>query len=196
MKKDDLILDILSKHKNGSFLEIGIGAQPNKSRISLINEMNINYVGLDFQDVCDHHAERIKSFGGYGENIKFMGNSRSGSYLFNLIHLLNDGKTFDYIYFDGHHTLNVDAPPAIIALKLLSKEGLISFDDYLWTLASQEENIKKSSFYQSMYDLDAYTEYERSTPHIKLMVENILNHVADLKPLEKYSTDMWKTFSV
>lgn len=51
-----------------------------------------------------------------------------------LLKLLSDGnrECYDFIYVDGNHTAAGTLQDAVLCWKLLSKDGVMVFDDYLW----------------------------------------------------------------
>lgn len=53
---------------------------------------------------------------------------------FALPKFLSDSEKFDFIYIDGNHTFNAVMCDIIYSHKLINKEGIIVFDDYMWNV--------------------------------------------------------------
>lgn len=85
-------------------------------------------MGLDFGHVCAQRRADLAKVRIADRNITFLGNS-SGTYLFNLIRLARNRKTFDIVYLDGSHSIYVDLAAAIAAVRLLRPGALFLFDD-------------------------------------------------------------------
>lgn len=172
------VLTILDKRGCTSFLEVGIGPEVNFARHAFLAERGIAYTGVDFSHVCAMHADALGARGLLTARHRYLGNDR-GSPNFNLLALLDAPERFDFVYFDLHHTLDVDAAPAVLST-LLARDGtgedagLIAFDDMQWTLANARDELLANPFYAAMYDFDAYTDAQMSRPHVRLIVESIL----------------------
>lgn len=94
------LVQLLRQHPECRFLEIGVGPTLRQERFRAINELGIQYVGLDFEHVCAERRADLAAAGIADRNITFLGNA-SGTYLFNLIRLARNRETFDIIYLDG-----------------------------------------------------------------------------------------------
>ena len=72
-----------------------------------------------------------------------------------MIELLVKGEAgkFDFIYVDGSHEAPDVLFDAILAHKLVKNNGIIAFDDYLW---SPEENGKQNHYHLVKPAVDAY----------------------------------------
>lgn len=57
---------------------------------------------------------------------------------------LDNDKTFDIIYVDGHHLAEQVYKDAVNSWKVLNKKGLLIFDDYIWKNYS---NVEKNPCY-------------------------------------------------
>jgi predicted O-methyltransferase YrrM len=149
----------LAIKRGGSFLEIGIGYNPNPVRIKDMLANGVRYTGLDLSVVCDRHRSVLETATRYGLSYRLIGN-RAGSYLYNIVDLARAGETFDLIYFDGHHTMYVDAGPLVIAAGLLAPDGIFVVDDIDWSLSMRARDMYVSheqwNFYRSHYDFDQY----------------------------------------
>lgn len=189
-KVNENIASMITEISGGDFLEIGIGPKVRLDRIEVMNQSNIQYVGVDFETVCNMHMETIDDAGVNRNHMKFMSNS-VGTYLYNLIRLKRENKKFDLIYLDGHHTLYVDFAAAFACLPLLKDGGRIAFDDVNWTLANKEESLKKSEFYSDIYDFSLYTKEEREEAHIAIITEEYLVAEYGLKKVEEYCEPYW-----
>jgi len=60
-----------------------------------------------------------------------------------LAKLIAEGRNgqFDFIYVDGNHTAQGTLQDAVMAWKLLAKDGLMIFDDYLWRATPQHHTV-------------------------------------------------------
>lgn len=176
-QQEDRLTQILSRHSGGAFAEIGIGPQPNLPRHAMLAKNDISYTGVDFSSVCALHAKAIKDNGLHRPDIELIGNT-CGTYAWNLAKMASDRRMFDAIYFDGHHTFYVDLPAAILATRLVRPGGTLIFDDYLWTMSLLARNMHASfpawKFYRKMYDFSQYDSDQIATPHIKMIVDDIL----------------------
>jgi hypothetical protein len=178
--KSQNILTILEKRGCKSFLEVGIGPVAKLPQHAFLAERGIAYTGVDFSHVCAKHSAALSQKGLLTPQHRFLGNDK-GSPNFNLIGLLDGPERFDLVYFDLHHTLNVDAVPAVLSTLLVKTgSGLIAFDDVQWTLANAREGLRKSPFYASIYDFDEYTEEQMHRPHVKVIIESVLFRIFEL----------------
>lgn len=193
--KNDIVIDILKTIPGGKFLEIGLGMTAHKGRHEAIRDLGIHYTGMYFDDVCARHLQQLRDWQ-LDENCRTIGNHRDGSYLFNLVDLLRSGERFDFIYFDGHHTLNVDAAPMLVCGLLIEENGLLSLDDYNWSLSSQEINLKSMGHYDGVYNFLEYSAAQRSAPHVRIIAESLLHPLLNLSAVNSLSTTEWRTFRV
>lgn len=81
---DARLVQILRQHPERCFLEIGVGPTFRQEGFRAINDLGINFVGLDFEHVCAERRADLAAAGIADRNIAFLGNP-SGTYLFNLI---------------------------------------------------------------------------------------------------------------
>lgn len=158
-QEDELFQRCLALKRGGRFLEIGIGYNPRPNRISQMLSDGIAYTGLDLSLVCDRHRPVLEAAARQGLSYRLIGN-RAGSYLYNVFDLARAGETFDLIYFDGHHTMYVDAGPLLIAAGLLKPDGIFVVDDVDWSLSRLARDMYVSrtqwSFYRNHYDFEQY----------------------------------------
>ena len=143
---------------------------------------------MDFQDICDIHFNTLKDEG--ITDLEFVGN-RVGTYLYNLIRLQRQGRKFDVIYLDGHHTMYTDFAAAFACIPLLKKGGVIAFDDVRWSLGEKEKNLKNNEFYKDIYDFSLYEQHEKDEYHIEVIIEEYLIPMFNMEIHEKYSLPGW-----
>lgn len=179
--KEDLVCAFLGARTDGAYLEIGIGAGPKLDRLRLLRRNRMRYVGVDFANVCEEHRRLIRKQGlgdmlDSGE-VTFRGN-KTGTYNYNLLKLVREGLQFDLIYLDGHHTLQIDLPAAILATTLLKPDGLFAVDDIWWSLSKvarlMHDNFNTWMFYKDAYELDRYEPEEIADYGMKAVVYDIL----------------------
>jgi predicted O-methyltransferase YrrM len=175
--QERLFEHLFAAKPGGLFLEVGIGDAPVPARLTSMVTHRIAYTGLDFAAVCERHRPALELAHGHGLAFRLFGN-RAGSYLYNLFELARAGESFDIIYFDGHHTMYVDAGPLLLATTLLEPDGVLVVDDIDWSLATVAHNMYFSyaqwTIYRAMYDFDAYEPAQLRERHIGLLVDEIL----------------------
>lgn len=86
-----------------------------------------------------------------------------------MIELLAKGEAgkFDFIYVDGSHEAPDVLFDAILAHKLVKNNGIIAFDDYLW---SPEENGKQNHYHLVKPAVDAYVNIYQQKLHVLQML--------------------------
>ena len=175
--QEQLFERMFAQKRQGSFLEIGIGDQPVTQRIGNMIAHDIAYTGLDFAWVCERHQPALEAAVRQGLKFRLLGN-RTGTYLFNLVELARAGERFDAIYFDGHHTMYVDAGPLLVAASLLAPDGILAIDDIAWSLSLVARNMYFSyqqwAFYRQMYNFDLYEPAQVRENHIGMLVDAVL----------------------
>ncbi|WP_128932079.1 hypothetical protein [Bradyrhizobium zhanjiangense] len=164
---ENRLLHILRQNPGCHFLEIGIGRSFRQERFNTIDDLGINYVGLDFEHVCAERRARLSAAGIVNRNIRFWGN-HLGTYLFNLVRLARHYERFDIIYLDGDHSLYVDFAAAIAAVRLLKPCGLFLFGDVRFSFGSRE--LAQATFRQTKQ----LTEDEANEPHVPIIIREYL----------------------
>jgi SAM-dependent methyltransferase len=176
-QKEVFLHEILGSAECHSFLEIGIGPQPNLERIKLMLAQGVHYTACDFQQVCDLHRAGLAGQGVDVSALRFAAN-QVGSYSWTLFEMLQAGESFDVIYLDGHHTFYVDFPAFALAHYLLKPGGIFVVDDIEWTLDFLAGNMARSFdewyFYRKIYSFSDYRPEQRGLPHMKMIVEELL----------------------
>lgn len=175
--RDGVFAKLFSKPSVRSFLEIGIGRNPNMERISAMRENGVAYVGCDFQWVCDSHQRELVKSGMFDGSTRFITNT-TGSYVWTLFESLQAGERYDVVYLDGHHTMYIDLPAALLGDQLLSPGGFLVLDDVRWTLGFLKGSLKRYFgewyFYRGVYDFEQYTESQQNQAHIGMIARDIL----------------------
>jgi predicted O-methyltransferase YrrM len=90
---------------------------------------------MDFNDVHNTYIEKTKNF-----KNRFWYKGKSVDFMMSEPHTL-----YDFIYIDGDHTASGVANDAILAWQLLKPNGIMAFDDYVWTHEKGELYEPKSA---------------------------------------------------
>jgi len=124
----------IKNYKNFNYLEIG--SYEGCSAIYIANKFKENKI------FCVDIWESVKEE--YGEDINFNyieknfdHNSKNYSNIYKYKDysdnfFLENNKTFDIIYVDGHHLAEQVYKDAVNSWKILNRNGLLIFDDYIW----------------------------------------------------------------
>lgn len=188
--------DLLTRRPGLQFLEIGIGPTPNIDRLRMLLDRGVKYTGVDFESVCESHARQIRAAGIHSDAVEFVPN-QTGTYAWTLFTMLGDGRQFDVVYLDGHHTFYVDLPAVFLGDRLLEPSGHFLVDDIRWSLGAFQvtlfHHFSVWRFYHAMYDLSAYTPEQLSLPHVGLMAERILVDELGYGVDKDHSTPYWWT---
>lgn len=188
--------ELLTARPGLRFLEIGIGPTANIERHRLFQAHGVKYTGVDFASVCESHALEILRAGLSSGAAEFMHNT-TGTYAWTLFEMLGDGRHFDVIYLDGHHTFYVDVPAIFLGDRLLEAGGLFLVDDIRWSLGAFQITLMRYftvwRFYHKMYDFAAYTSQQRSLPHVGLIAQRVLVEELGYGVDGDHSTPYWWT---
>lgn len=185
----------IRRKRGGQLLEIGLGPKVRIARHKVINKVGISYTGLDFKNVCEMHANKLKDKNLYTELVEFIPNE-CGSYLYNLVRLQREGRQFDLVYLDGHHTLLTDMAAAFAVLPLLKPGALFILDDVEFTLANKESDLTRSEFYRSIYNFSDYTEDEKKEAHIGVILYEYLLPMYNFRMVKGLSSAAWVVLRV
>lgn len=153
------------------FLEIGVGPTFRQERFRAINELDIRYVGLDFEHVCAQRRADLAEALIADRNITFLGNP-SGTYLFNLIRLARNREAFDIVYLDGSHSIYVDLAAAIAAVRLF-RASLFLFDDVRFSFG-RRRLIPTTTQYADANEAKQLTEGEAGEAHVTIIIRDYL----------------------
>lgn len=136
------------KNKEMDVLEIG--SFEGRSSIFLLKKLDrINLTCVDtfepFHELQDNNSERFdnifdnfkKNTNTYSKRLNIIKNTSSNFFSINK-------KNFDFIYVDGSHEYVDVKKDADEAFKIIKKDGIIIFDDFLW---HYNQNLKKSITY-------------------------------------------------
>lgn len=182
-------MKILRQNPGCRFLEIGVGPTFRQERFRAINEIDIRYVGLDFDYVCTQRRANLAAAGIADRNITFLGNP-SGTCLFNLIRLVRNRETFDIIYLDGSHSIYVDLAAAIAAVRLLKSGALFLFDDVRFCFGSRHL-IQTTARYADADESGQFTEDEASEPHVTIIIRDYLIPLFSFEVERSWSDPDW-----
>lgn len=163
---------MLRQHPGCRFLEIGVEPSFRQERFRAINELDIRYVGLDFEHVCVQRRADLAAAGIADRNITFLGNA-SGTYLFNLIRLARNRETFDIVYLDDSYSIYVDLAAAAAAVRLLRPNALFLFDDVRVSFG-RKHLIQSTAQYADANEAKQLTEDEASEPHVTIIIRDCL----------------------
>lgn len=171
------------------FLEIGVGPTLRQERFRAINELGIQYVGLDFEHVCAERRADLAAAGIADRNITFLGNA-SGTYLFNLIRLARTRETFDVIYLDGSHSIYVDLAAAFAAVPLLRPGALFLFDDVRFCFGKRHL-VQSTAQYADADESRQLTEDEAHEPHVMIIIRDYLIPLFSFEVERSWSDPDW-----
>ena len=134
----DIFNFFLPKDKNSKFDYLEVGCFEGLSSFFVLSEYKaINAILLDIWDMPNPNSKTLSH--NFNSIEKAFDNNLSG---FNFTKIKDDSvvamrklfkqnKSFDFIYIDGSHNGEDILSDAIEAFKILKKEGLIFFDDFL-----------------------------------------------------------------
>ena len=134
----DIFNFFLPKDKNSKFDYLEVGCFEGLSSYFVLSEYKaVNAILLDIWDMPNPNSKTLS----YNFNLieKAFDNNLSGfnftkikdDSVIAMRKLFNQNKSFDFIYIDGSHNGEDILSDAIEAFKILKKEGLIFFDDFL-----------------------------------------------------------------
>lgn len=164
------LVQLLRQNPGCRFLEIGVGATFRQERFRAIDELDIRYIGLDFEHACAERRADLSRAGIADRNITFLGNP-SGTYLFNLIRLARNRETFDIVHLDGSHSIYVDLAAAIAAIRLLRPGALFLFDDVRCSFG-RRRLIPTTTQYADGNEAKQLTEDEASEAHVTIIIRD------------------------
>ena len=134
----DVFNFFLPKEKNSKFDYLEVGCFEGLSSFFVLSEYKaVNAILLDIWDMPNPNSKTLSH--NFNSIEKAFDNNLSG---FNFTKIKDDSvvamrklfkqnKSFDFIYIDGSHNGEDILSDAIEAFKILKKEGLIFFDDFL-----------------------------------------------------------------
>ena len=134
----DIFNFFLPKDKNSKFDYLEVGCFEGLSSFFVLSEYKaVNAILLDIWDMPNPNSKTLSH--NFNSIEKAFDNNLSG---FNFTKIKDDSvvamrklfkqnKSFDFIYIDGSHNGEDILSDAIEAFKILKKEGLIFFDDFL-----------------------------------------------------------------
>jgi SAM-dependent methyltransferase len=193
---EEYIRHLLTSRSGLRFLEIGIGPAANLERLRLLLAHGVKYTGVDFASVCESHSDEIRRAGLSLDQVEFVQNT-TGTYSWNLFEMLGEGRRFDVIYLDGHHTFYVDVPAVFLGDRLLEPGGTFLVDDIRWSLGAFQLTLMRYfsvwRFYRTMYDFSAYTADQRALPHVGMLAQRLLVDDLGYGIDRAHSTPYWWT---
>lgn len=178
-----------------TFLEIGVGHGPNIDRLSMMRAHGVSYTGCDFEHVCRSHERELQHHKYDCSGVTFVSNSE-GSYVWTLFQLMKSNRPYDAIYLDGHHTMYIDLPAALLADQLLRPGGFLVLDDIRWTLGflkgSMKTYFREWEFYRKAYNFDEYSKEQQNMAHIGMIARQVIIPRLGYKRRDDLSsTDWW-----
>lgn len=90
-------------------------------------EGNEEHAGYDMEKVLANYLHNIRPY-------KHRVETHIGDSCTQLAHLITQAREFDVIYVDGDHRAESALTDAVMAWRVLSKGGIMIFDDYAWEL--------------------------------------------------------------
>lgn len=153
-----------------SYAEFGIykGATALK-----VNELfpNCEIYLFDFEKTLNDFKKKDPSL---SDRFHYFGNSQkyNDSYNWSLMKLIKVNQNhhiFDYCFFDGAHTVAVDALNFFLADKLLKVGGYMDFDDYNWKIRGSSLDPK---FVPEIGD--QYTDEQIDSEQVRMIIETLV----------------------
>tara|TARA_Y100000389_G_scaffold126476_1_gene123824 strand:- start:241 stop:915 length:675 start_codon:yes stop_codon:yes gene_type:complete len=134
----DVFNFFLPQDKNSKFDYLEVGCYEGLSSFFVLSEYNsVNATLLDIWDMPNSNSKTLSHNYGLVESVfddnlsKFDFTKIKDDSVVAMRKLLRQNKLFDFIYIDGSHNGEDILSDAIEAFKILKKEGLIFFDDFL-----------------------------------------------------------------
>lgn len=129
---------------------------------------------FDFDYKVKDVSDKIKSTYGDKFIIREFGVSK-GDYNWDLMKIIDkkENLKYDYVYLDGAHTLTIDGLAFVLIDKLLNVGGFIEFDDYGWSIGKSPSCSPYPPVNNKSY-LENFTKEQIDTPHVKLIVDNLV----------------------
>lgn len=183
------LVQILRQKPGCRFLEIGVGPTFRQERFRAINELDIRYVGLDFEHVCVQRRADLAARGIADRNIIFLENA-SGTYPFNLISLGRNREIFDIVYLNGSHSIYVDLAATIAAVRLLRPGALFLFDDVRFSFG-RRRLIPTTTQYADANKAKRLTENEASEAHVSIIIRDYLIPLFGFEVERSWSDPDW-----
>ena len=122
---------------------------------------------MDFEDVYETYKRKMDSY----QHIKSVRNTTTNFLKANDDFYNDDNKAkFDFIYIDADHTADGVLADARGAWKLLKTEGILAFDDYLWSHESGDPKLAP-----------------------KIGIDTFLEELGDSYDLLEYGYQVWLT---
>ena len=134
----DIFNFFLPKEKNSKFDYLEVGCFEGLSSFFVLSEYKaVNAILLDIWDMPNPNSKTLSH--NFNSIEKAFDNNLSGlnftkikdDSVVTMRKLFKQNKSFDFIYIDGSHNGEDILSDAIEAFKILKKEGLIFFDDFL-----------------------------------------------------------------
>ena len=128
----------LPKDKNAKFDYLEIGCFEGLSSLYVLSKYNaVNAFLIDVWDMPNPNSKTLsnnfdKVEKAFDENLSdYTFTKVKDDSVISMRKLLKEDKSFDFIYIDGSHNGEYILSDAIEAFKILKKDGLIFFDDFL-----------------------------------------------------------------
>lgn len=93
-----------------------------------------------------------------------------------LAQFLMNGERFDFIYIDGSHTAPDVLTDAVMAARLLTVQGVMIFDDYLWTMPDRADVLNAPGIAIDMFA----TLFTRSFVTLALGGQRVFQKIAEI----------------
>ncbi|WBV44032.1 class I SAM-dependent methyltransferase [Pseudoroseomonas cervicalis] len=174
-----LLGQVLEQEPQPVICEVGIGIGATVSAMCRLLDHRGTYHLFDYSSRLDDLKPDLDGLG--FTNVVYHGNTRRklDSYNWALARLLQARREaggpvplFDFAFLDGAHAFHHDAPAALLLKELLKPGGIILLDDYDWSFAispTMNPGVMPRI-------LEAYTEEQIETPHVKLICDLFFDH--------------------
>ena len=178
----ELLHILKTQQSNLSICEIGVGIGATTLAICENLSVGDNLYLFDYEDALCELMNDLNNRISHDIKVIPFGNSRKqfDSYAWSLASLAeNEDSLFDIVYLDGAHDFTIDYVAVSLLKNLIKDNGIIVIDDL--ELSFKDiclHNSLQSEKYNEKYSLE-----QMETPHMKKLINLLLEHDLDFKKI-------------